>query len=147
MLNKHFFISWIFSALVMFGAFYMWHGVLLADIKILTSKIPLSMFLVFASVAYLAIGALVARVFTIEYFKKYTRHLFIRGLLCGALLGFLIFIVTLVTGISFVKNTSSSFVFVDMTWQIIEQALGGLAVGLVHAFVWDDSMMRHEDID
>ena len=145
MLNKRFFISWVFSAIVMFGLSYLWHGWLLYDLKKVSH---LNLFLSFAAIAYLIIGAFVARVYTIEYFKNLTRHLFLRGLIVGAVCGFVIFVITIVTGVSFVKNeTSSAFIFVDMTWQIIEQAVGGFAVGVVHAFVWDDSMMRAEDMD
>ena len=145
MFNKKFFISWIFSSIIMFGLSYMWHGWLLNDLKLIS--IPLAVFLSFASVAYLVIGAIVARVYSVEYFKKTTRHLFLRGIIVGSFCGFIIFIVTLVTGVSFAKNSTSTFIFVDMTWQIIEQAIGGFAVGVIHAFVWDDSMMHSEDID
>jgi len=145
MFNKRFFISWIFSAIVMFALSYVWHGVLLNDLKMLS--IPLPLFLLFASIAYLLIGALISKVYTIEYFKNISKQLFVRGLLCGAVCGFVIFIIAFVTGISFAKNSTSTFILVDMTWQIIEQAIGGFAVGVVHAFVWDDSMMRAEDMD
>ncbi|MEW6470078.1 MAG: hypothetical protein AB1458_14220 [Bacteroidota bacterium] len=145
MLNKRFFISWIVSSVVMFALSYVWHGILLNDFKMLT--IPQGVFLSFAGVAYLLIGALVTRLFSLEYFTKLSRHLFLRGLLVGAVCGFMIFIVTIVTGVSFTKNSTSAFILVDMTWQLIEQAIGGFAVGVVHASVWDDSMIHPSDMD
>ena len=147
MFNKKFFISWIFSALAMFGISYVWHGLVMFDLKIISTRIPLPLYLAFAAVAYLVIGAVVSRVYSMEYFKTFTRQVFLRGLIAGAVCGFLIFIISLVTGVSFAKNSTSAFIFVDMTWQIIEQAIGGFVVGIVHAFVWDDSMMRSQDID
>src|SRR5688572_17885466 len=98
MLNKRFFISWLVSSIVMFVLSYVWHGILVIDFNIFFNNIPFSVFLTFAAFSYLGLGAFVAKVFTIEYFTKYTRHLFLRGLIVGAVCGFVIFVLTLVTG-------------------------------------------------
>jgi hypothetical protein len=145
MIAKKFIISWIASSIVMFLLSYLWHGVLLNDFSML--NYPLGIFLLFASIVYLVTGALVAKVYTLEMFDRFTKHPFLKGLLSGALCGLLLYMISLVIGISFTKSITMQYMLIDITWQMIEQAIGGFVVGLVHVFVWDDSMIRPEDLD
>jgi hypothetical protein len=145
MAAKKFVISWIASAVVMFLLFYLWHGLLLNDLRMLSY--PLGLFLLFASVVYLIAGAVVSKAYSIEVFSRITKHPFLRGLLSGSVCGLLFYIIALVVGISFSKNITMQYMLIDISWQMIEQAIGGFIVGLVHIFVWDDSMIRPEDMD
>lgn len=145
MAAKKFIISWIFCSVVMFILSYLWHGLLLNDFKML--NYPLSLFLLFASVVYLVAGAFVAKVYTLEIFSRFTKHPFLKGLLSGSVCGILLYLISLVIGVSFSRNVTMQYMLIDVTWQMIEQGLGGLVVGVVHAFVWDDSMIRPEDMD
>ena len=108
---------------------------------------PLSLFLLFASVVYLVAGAFVAKVYTLEIFSRFTKHPFLKGLLSGSVCGILLYLISLVIGVSFSRSITMQYMLIDITWQMIEQGLGGLVVGVVHAFVWDDSMIRPEDMD
>lgn len=145
MATKKFVISWFASAIVMFVFSYIWHGVMLNDVNMI--RYPFGLFLLFASIVYLVAGALVAKVYTLEFFSRFAKHPFIKGLLVGALCGILLYIISIVVGVSYTKTLSREYMLIDITWQMIEQAIGGFVVGVVHVFVWDDSMIRPEDLD
>jgi hypothetical protein len=129
----------------MFLLSYVWHGIALNDFNMLS--IPLGLYLLFASVVYLVAGAVVAKAYSLDIFSRISRHPFLRGLAAGALCGVMLYLISLVIGLSFSKNVTLQFMLIDITWQMIEQGIGGFIVGLVHVFVWDDSMIRPEDLD
>ena len=145
MAAKKFIISWFASAIIMFVFSYVWHGLMLNDFSML--NYPLGLFLLFASIVYLVAGAVVAKAYTFEIFARFSKHPFLRGMIVGAICGVLFYMISLVIGISFTKGITMNYMLIDITWQMIEQAIGGFIVGLVHVFVWDDSMIRPEDLD
>lgn len=145
MATKKFVISWFASAIIMFIFSYLWHGVMLNDVSML--RYPFGLFLLFASIVYLIAGAVLAKAFTLEIFSRFAKHPFLKGLIVGAICGVLLYIISIVVGVSYTKNLSREYMLIDICWQMIEQAIGGLVVGLVHVFVWDDSMIRPEDLD
>ena len=145
MATKKFVISWFASAIIMFIFSYLWHGVMLNDVSML--RYPFGLFLLFASIVYLIAGAVLAKAFTFEIFSRFAKHPFLKGLIVGAICGVLLYIISIVVGVSYTKNLSREYMLIDICWQMIEQAIGGLVVGLVHVFVWDDSMIRPEDLD
>ena len=145
MATKKFVISWFASAIIMFIFSYLWHGVMLNDVSML--RYPFGLFLLFASIVYLIAGAVLAKAFTLEIFSRFAKHPFLKGLIVGAICGVLLYIISIVVEVSYTKNLSREYMLIDICWQMIEQAIGGLVVGLVHVFVWDDSMIRPEDLD
>ena len=145
MAAKKFIISWIACSVVMFILSYVWHGILLNDFKML--GYPLGLYLLFASIVYLVAGAFVAKVYTLEFFSRFAKHPFLKGLIAGSACGILLYIISLVIGISFSKSITMQYMMIDITWQMLEQGIGGFIVGFVHIFVWDDSMIRPDDLD
>jgi hypothetical protein len=138
MLSKRFYISWLSSSVVMFLLFYAWHGLFLTDFSRLTY--PKEIFLFFTSFVYLIIGFISAKVIDVKWLDKYfKRKPLIKGLISGAAFGFTLFLVSTVVGVSFSTGSKLENLLLDGCWQVIEQAAGGLAVGIAHYFVFDSS--------
>jgi hypothetical protein len=136
MLSKRFFISWIASSAVMFLISYVWHGIFLTDYTRLSYSREI--FLIFAAVVYLVLGFIVARAAEIKFLEgHFKRKPVLRGTASGAICGFVIFLVSTVVGVSFSTGSNLENLLLDVSWQIIEQAVGGAVVGLVHIFVYD----------
>jgi hypothetical protein len=141
MFTKRFFISWLASSIVMFLLSYIWHGIFLTDFARLSY--PKALFLFFAVFVYLIIGFCVAKAMEINVFEKYfKRKRILKGAFVGAALGFTFFIISTVVGVSFSTGSRLENLLLDVSWQVIEQALGGVAVGLTHFFIFDPSMME-----
>lgn len=138
LLRRRFFISWLLSTIVMFGVSYLWHGTVLNDFERLNYPEPI--FFSCAAVAYLIIGLALNKAH--EKFKKYvydksTLESFkskpiLKGMITGAMCGFSVYIIALVVGISFNYNLSLQNILLDLSWQITEQTIGGLVVGVMY---------------
>ena len=121
-------MSWILTAIVMYIAFYFWHGVFLNDLnRISFSK---TLFLVLAALVYLVISYILYRTFETRLLCKYISSPLIRGVLSGILVGFVIFAIITVLGISFTKHLSFKYLVADCAWQIVEQLVGGIIVAI-----------------
>lgn len=143
MLTKRFFISWITSSAIMFLISYFWHGVFLTDYSRLSY--PQEVFLIFASIVYLFLGFVVTKAIDLKFLEeRFKRKPVLRGLISGAICGLGFFLIATVVGVSFSTGSNLENLLLDVIWQIIEQAVGGVAVGVVHIFVFDPSM-RFED--
>lgn len=130
-----FYISWIVSAIIMYGAFYLWHGVFLNDLtRISFSK---TLFLVLAALVYLIISIVLYKLFESEFLSNKIQNPVSKGLISGLILGFVLFAVVTVLGISFTKSISIEYIALDFVWQIFEQALGGVIVGLGKVFIFN----------
>ncbi len=140
MLTKRFFISWIASSLVMFALSYMWHGIFLTDFSRLTY--PKEIFLIFAAFVYLIIGFISAKAIDVKLLEnRFKRKPLIKGVVSGACLGFTLFIITSVIGVSFSTGSKIENLLLDGCWQTVEQGIGGVVVGIVHFFVFDSSVV------
>ena len=138
MLTKRFFISWIASSIVMFALSYVWHGVILTDFSRLSY--PKEIFLVFAVFVYLIIGFISAKAIDTKMLEnKFKRKPLIKGLISGACLGFTLFVITYVIGVSFSTGSKIENLLLDGCWQTFEQGIGGVVVGLAHFFVFDST--------
>lgn len=123
-----FFVSWIVSAIVMYAAFYFWHGVFLNDLNNITfSK---ALFLLLAALVYLVISYVLYRVYEMRLLNKFVSSTFFRGILSGIILGFILFAIITVLGISFTRHMNMKYMMADCAWQIAEQVLGGLIISL-----------------
>ena len=138
MLTKRFLISWIASSIVMFGISYIWHGIFLTDFSRLSY--PKEIFLFFAVFVYLVIGFVSAKAIDIKLLEsRFKRKPILKGLISGACLGFTLFVMTYVIGVSFSTGSKIENLLLDGIWQTIEQGVGGVVVGLAHFFVFDSS--------
>jgi len=133
--GRRFWVSCLTSALLMYGLSYVWHGIFLNDYKIM--NFPQGVFLAAAAVVYLFIGALVTRLFLFKQLDSVSRHPLLRGPVAGALCGLLMFLLVLVVGITFSRQSSTEYLLLDLVWQVLEQTLGGFAVGLSYMFVYE----------
>ena len=139
MLTKRFFISWIATSAVMFFISYIWHGIFLTDYSRLSY--PKEVFLIFASIVYLILGFVVTKAIDVKFLEGHLkRKPIIRGAVSGAICGFGLFLIATVVGVSFSTGSNMENLLLDVTWQIVEQAIGGIVVGLVHIFVHDPTV-------
>ncbi|WP_317897892.1 hypothetical protein [Aurantibacillus circumpalustris] len=136
-LGIRFFLSWIFSALVMFGLFYIWHGIFLNDFKRI--QFPLTWFVTFAAFTYLIFGAGIYFLFESSLLKK-IRNFFIRGLICGGVAGFSLFMIATIVHISLTTNLSAQHLMMDCIWQIAEQTLGAMVVVLFKVVIHEPQL-------
>lgn len=126
MLKKRFIVSWFLSSFLMFGLSMFWHGVLLNDLKFIPQ--PHGLFYALAGLAYIVIGFTITFVFTYLTMGIGIR---LKGFLMGVALGFFIYLIAFVLGVSF-KGSGTQHIVVDFLWQMIEQGIGGGVVGTVY---------------
>lgn len=114
----------------MFGLSYVWHGLALTDLEEL--KIPLTLYFILAFLVYLVLGLILTLVIhkAIQYEWISLKRAFpFMSALVGAAAGFFVYLVIFILGMTFTKH-GMMHVVVDILWQMVEQALGGLAVSL-----------------
>lgn len=141
-LNLRFFVSWIFSAVVMFSLFYAWHGIFLNDFKRI--QFPITWFIMFAALTYLIFGAGIYLLFESQIMQS-IRSVFMRGITCGVIAGFSLFMIATVVNISLTKHLSVQHLLVDCSWQIAEQTVGAMVVVLLKGLIHDPIPSHHLD--
>jgi hypothetical protein len=124
-IGVRFFLSWIVSALVMFILFYVWHGIFLNDFKRI--QFPISWFVTFAAFTYLIFGAGMYVLFESHAMKKF-RNFFVRGIACGIIAGFSLFMIATIVNISLTRHLSVQHLMIDCVWQMTEQVVGAMVV-------------------
>ncbi len=130
-----FYVSWIIAAVLMYVAFYFWHGVFLNDLnRISFSK---ALFLGLAALVYLVISFVLYRTYESKLLCKYISHAILRGIISGFIIGFILFSLVTVLGISFTKNVNFTYIIADCAWQIAEQVLGGIVIGLGKLIIFE----------
>ena len=130
LLQRRILVPWIASTLVMYGLSFLWHGIALNDLREL--RIPMGLYVALSAVVYVVIG-----LGTTFAMHQAIQHQWIgirqgfpfKGLLLGAVLGFLVYLVALIFGMSF-TDRKVVHMLVDVLWQMVEQGLGGLMVSL-----------------
>jgi len=127
MLKKRFLLSWLLSSILMFALSMFWHGFILNDLKFIPQ--PHSLFYSLAALAYIVIGFTITFVFT---YLSMGIGIKLKGSLMGIALGFFIYLIAFVLGVSF-KGAGTQHIVVDFLWQMIEQGVGGGIVGSVYA--------------
>ena len=128
LLQRRILVPWIASTLVMYGLSFLWHGIALNDLREL--RIPMGLYVALSAVVYLVIGlgSTFAMHQAIQHQWIGIRQGFpFKGLLLGAVLGFLVYLVALIFGMSF-TDRKVVHMLVDVLWQMVEQGLGGLMV-------------------
>lgn len=133
--SVRFFISWILAAILMYLAFYGWHGLFLNDLSRISFSKPL--FLGLAALVYLVISFILYRIYESRFILKYIPSPMLRGVTSGFLLGFILFALVTVLGISFTKNVTMEYIVADFAWQIAEQVIGGIIIGLGKVIIFE----------
>lgn len=129
-LRRFILLPWLLSSLVMFGLSYVWHGLVLSDLEDL--KIPLVLYFVLAFIVYLVLGLVltIGAHKAVQYeFISLKRAFPFMVMLMAAAVGFFVYLVIFVLGMSFAKS-GGMHVIIDVLWQMVEQGLGGLMVSL-----------------
>lgn len=137
---KRFFLAWILSSLIMFGLSYVWHGVILNDLKRISY--PKEIYLTGTIITYLILGFLVTRIFLMKFPQSVTTKPLLRGMLAGAMLGIATYIVALVVGISYNNTLTFQYILFDLCWQTVEQMLGGITVAFVYISIYEGNPME-----
>lgn len=138
MLSFRFFISWIIAAVIMYFAFYFWHGVFLDEI----ARIPYSkgLFYIFAAITYLVISFVIFKVYELKILKRLFSSIFLRGLIAGIIVGVVVFMVSRVMDVGLGKSMNLKHLLFDASWQSVEQMLGGFVMALGQAFIFDPEL-------
>lgn len=130
-----FYVSWIVSAILMYIAFYFWHGIFLNDLdRISFSK---GIFLGLAALVYLVISFILYKTYESKLLEKYISHSLLRGVVSGVMIGFVLFSVVTVLGISLTKEVNLTYIIADCAWQVCEQILGGVIIGLGKVLIYE----------
>jgi hypothetical protein len=130
--SLRFFVSWFFSALVMFILFYLWHGIFLNDFQRL--NFPVSWFVTFAAITYLLFGAGIYVLYESTLMKK-VKNFLVRGIFCGLIGGFSLFMIATIVNISLTRHLSAQHLMVDCIWQMTEQIVGAMVIVVVKGFI------------
>lgn len=136
-----FFISWIIAAIAMYGAFFLWHGIILNDFKQI--QFPIIWFVLFSAFAYLIISYILYRVFETKILSFFD-SVWMRGFLSALIVGISLFAIMTVLHISFTKNMTSTYLITDFCWQIVEQSIGALFIALGKHFIFEPDFEAEE---
>lgn len=115
---------------MMFLLSNLYHNVLLNDFDRIL--FPPAFFYSMLLVAYLGIGFLIIAIYTLTIIKL-GPHL--SAMVIGALLGLVIYAITISMGFSFNNSLSFQQNLIDLTWQMLEQAIGGLAGAVCYQII------------
>lgn len=126
--EKRFFAAWIVSALCMYGISYAWHGVFLNDFQKISY--PKDMLLLSFAMIYSVLGLVLSLM--IKFIPSHLSPA-LKGLLCGLALGFFVYLIAFSLGISLYSTPQWKYIVFDLSWQMLEQGLGGFIAGGVYA--------------
>lgn len=130
----------------MYGLSYVWHGLALNDLKDL--RVPVEFYFALSALAY----AIISLVLTFAVHQaiqhdwiSLKRAFPFAAMLVGAIIGFAVYLIAYVFGMSFTGRELVHIV-VDVLWQMVEQSLGGLAVSLGIIYDMNRTFMRSERV-
>ena len=119
-------IATIFSAIVMFGLSYYWHGVLLNDLQLISYDKTL--FFGLLSLLYLLVGGALS--FVLMNYKPEENRI-LKHFTISVVAGFMLYLIAFVLGVSF-KGEGIEHTVVNFAWQMIEQGLGGFSISVYY---------------
>jgi hypothetical protein len=119
----------------MFGASYVWHGVILNDFARL--NYPKEIFLTGSVITYLILGFLVTQIYLMKFPKIIAKKPLTRGIISGVMLGMAVYVVSLVIGVSFSSALTTKYILFDILWQSVEQMFGGITVAFVYISIYE----------
>lgn len=121
---------WLLSALVMMGISYVWHGLVLTDMADL--QMDLWLYFCLTGLAYLLVGLLLTSGVHFLLAREWItlKAAFpVKAMMAGAVSGVGVYVIMFAFGLSFAGH-GIQHVVVDLLWQVVEQGIGGLMVGL-----------------
>lgn len=127
---KKLFFSWFFSLLSMISLSYLWHGVILNDLRHV--NYPHWYFFLLLLLVYSIVSFIMTMGFN---YSNNNKNGPFKGFLGGAAFGFFLYLVAFTLGVSF-KSGETKHVVVDFVWQMIEQGIGGLMVAYVFSVAY-----------
>ena len=144
LLKRRILFPWLLSTVVMAAISYVWHGLALTDITDL--RMDFWLYLGLSSVAYLVIGLILTLAIHFGIAREWISlktGFPLKSMLVGGGIGILIYLVVLLSGLSFASH-GVQHVVVDLIWQIVEQSIGGLMVSLGIIYDMHRSFMEAE---
>jgi hypothetical protein len=130
MFTGRFYLGWLLSAVLMYVAFYIFHGIITNDIIKLT--IPKTLFLSVAAVVYLVVAFGMSLLFNSTSLKKNISSPYKRGTLIGILTALFMYGVAFTVGISFSFKVTMFNLMIDVGWQLAEQGIGAFCVAVAN---------------
>lgn len=127
---KKLFFSWFFTLLSMLTMSYLWHGVVLNDLR--NVNYPSWYFFLLLLLVYSIISFVLTMAFNYAQPKK---SAVAKGFIGGAAFGFFLYLVAFTLGVSF-KSGETKHIVVDFIWQMIEQGIGGMVVAYVFVIAY-----------
>lgn len=124
-LKKGFFVAWIITFIFLYGISYLWHGILLNDLSRVSYSI--NVFLMIVAVVYFVVAFFLT--FLTHFLTQFGKNEVRRGILVGMPMGLFIYLIAFVFGISFYSNPTLGHIVLDLSWQVVEQGLGGFVAG------------------
>ena len=141
MFTTRFYTGWLLSAILMYVAFYIFHGVLTNDIIKLT--LPKTLFFSVAAIVYLVVGFGMSLLFNSTSLKKNIHGPYKRSLLIGILTALFMYGVAFTVGISFSFSVSMLNFLVDICWQLVEQSIGAFFIALANTLFYHEEQEQH----
>ena len=79
------------------------------------------------AIVYFVISFMIT--FLTHFLVQFGKNKMRRGLMIGMPMGVFIYLIAFVFGISFYTNPTLNHILFDLSWQVIEQGLGGVVAG------------------
>ncbi len=143
MFSNRFYIGWILSAILMYVAFYIFHGILTNDL--LKLAVPKTFFLSIAAVVYLIVAFGMSLLFNSTSLKKNITNPYRRGLVIGVLTALFMYGVAFTVGISFSFQVTMINLMVDVGWQLVEQGIGAFFIVVANTFLIHENAEEHNN--
>jgi len=128
--RRHIIVPSLLAAAVMYLISWLWHGLALTDLEEIS--IPLTLYFSLAAVVYIILGlgmTFIVHTAILHEWISLKNGFPFTSMLIGAAIGFCVYLVIFVLGMSFTKG-GMVHVIADVIWQMVEQGVGGLMVSL-----------------
>lgn len=133
--------SALFGAAVMFSLSFIWHGQVLNDFE--SVSISKELFFPLLGLVYLGVSALFTVLFSFIHFEHHATR---NRLFIGGAIGFFIYLIAFVLGVSFSPPSETEHIVLDFVWQMMEQAAGALIIDFIfHIYHRRDVLRSFED--
>jgi len=130
LLKRRILAPWLLSAVVMMVISFAWHGLALTDISDL--RMDRRLYFGLSTLAYLIIALAITRMVQFLIMREWISlkgPFPVKAMFVGGATGIVVYLAILAMGLSFASRGMQHAV-VDFAWQVVEQSVGGLMVGL-----------------
>ena len=122
--------SIILTSAIMFGLSYFWHMYALNDID--RPSFDMTYYYIFAPILHVCITLFIALVISLDLMNFLFSNKILGSFFAGAFIGVVIYLIQLIFGISFNKDTTIAYITIDLLWQIIHKGTGGVILKLLY---------------